>query len=222
MESTISMASPVRATEPVTPLRFLDPANLLTFTSLALAASSMWAAMAGQIHWAVIALIGSGFCDLFDGLVARRLKRDRQQQDFGGMLDSLVDACAFGMAPVVLLYASGFSSVYTLPLLLLLAISVVWRLALFSVVDMPERDGRRYFHGLPCTYVALFLPLVYVLALWWPQLMQLGLGGMTVLLIAAMLSTRPIRKPSGVAYVIFAFFAAAAIAVLIWKGANLC
>lgn len=206
------------ASQAIRPLRFLDAANALTLSSLALAVTCMVFAMAGQLHWAVVALICSGFCDIFDGVVARRLTRDDQQKAFGHAMDSLVDACAFGMAPAVLLYASGFDSLYSLPLLLMLPICVVWRLALFSVVDMPTSNGRSTFCGLPCTYVALALPLVYVAALWFPAVLQPGLVGMTLGLVLAMGSTKQVRKPSMKAYAFFALLGVVAIGLLIWKG----
>lgn len=91
-------------------LRFLDVANGLTLVSLVSAVTCALLAMAGHITWAVIALILSGLCDLFDGFVARRLSRSDERRQFGGNLDTVVDSCAFGFAPVVLLYSSGLKS----------------------------------------------------------------------------------------------------------------
>jgi len=200
------------------PAHFFDPANAVTLMSLAGAVACISLALAGHIHLAVVALIGSGLCDLFDGVVARRMRRDNLQRAFGEQLDSLVDACAFGMAPAVLLHASGLSAVWFWPVLLFIPVSVVWRLAFFHVVPMTERAGRKYFHGLPCTYVALILPMVYLLGIWLPQFLLPSLAGMAVLLCLAMWSHRPVPKPSGKAYVFFAAMALVATVVLLWKG----
>jgi phosphatidylserine synthase len=47
--------------------RFMDAANLLTLLGLVAAESSMLLAMNGWLAYAVMALMLSGGCDLFDG-----------------------------------------------------------------------------------------------------------------------------------------------------------
>jgi CDP-diacylglycerol--serine O-phosphatidyltransferase len=198
--------------------QFVDPANLLTLASLISAVACSFLAIQRHIHWAVVALILSGLCDLFDGVVARRMQRGEDCRRFGSNLDSLVDACAFGFAPVVLLFNSGCRSLAEGGLLGLFAVCVVWRLAYFNTVPMSEVDGRRYFTGMPSTYVALFFPLVYLVGLVQERWLRPGLVAMTVTLMLAMVSTRKVRKPGGLAYVFFLGLAVVAVVLLLWKG----
>ena len=109
--------------------RLLDIANALTLAGLAAAVACSLLAINGLLAYAVVALMVSGLCDLFDGFVARKLNRTTEQRQFGGHLDSVVDACSFGFAPVVLMYASGLDSAVEIPLLILFAACAVWRLA---------------------------------------------------------------------------------------------
>jgi CDP-diacylglycerol--serine O-phosphatidyltransferase len=145
----------------------------------------------------------SGFCDLFDGVVARRLSKNAVQRQFGARLDSIVDACAFGLAPVALLYSSGLSTVAHYPLLLLLAASAVWRLAYFDTVGLKAECKVPCFAGLPTTYVALLLPLAYIPGLVGEMWLHVSLIVAATLLALAMVSTFPVRKPSGKLYVLF-------------------
>ena len=48
-------------------------------------------------------LAAAALLDTFDGRFARCFDRTPRQRRVGGELDSLVDVCAFGMAPVVVL-----------------------------------------------------------------------------------------------------------------------
>jgi CDP-diacylglycerol--serine O-phosphatidyltransferase len=182
---------------------FMDAANALTMSGLAAAVTCMLLAMNQQIAFAVIALMVSGFCDLFDGVVARRLSKNAEQRQFGARLDSIVDGCAFGLAPVVLLYSSGLNGIAHLPLLLLFAASAVWRLAYFDTVGFKSECKVKCFAGLPTTYVALLLPLAFIPGLLGEMWRQISLVTGTTMLALAMVSTFPVRKPSGKLYVLF-------------------
>jgi CDP-diacylglycerol--serine O-phosphatidyltransferase len=197
--------------------RFLDVANCLTLMSLMFAATCALLAINGRPAFALSALILAGLCDLFDGWVARRLKRTDEQQRFGGRLDSVVDACAFGFAPVVLLYCSGLTSPLEIMLLLAFAACAVWRLAYFDAVT--AANGPKGCHeGLPTTYVALLLPLAFLLTLFAPGWHRPVLWVATAGLAAGMISTRPIPKPRGLAYLVFLVAGLVSIGVFLTVG----
>jgi CDP-diacylglycerol--serine O-phosphatidyltransferase len=183
--------------------RFMDVANGLTLMGLAAAINCVLLAMNQLVAYAVISLMVSGLCDLFDGVLARRLSGNVAQRQFGARLDSIVDACSFGIAPVVLMYAAGLNHPVDVPLLLLFASAAVWRLAYFDTVGLVTEGNVRYFSGLPTTYVALFLPIVFlpgiVAPTWLRGTLLCGVAGLAF----AMVSTVPIRKPSGVFYLLF-------------------
>lgn len=199
-------------------LRFLDVANLISLLALLAAAACCGLALRGLPAYAVIALIGAGIGDLFDGLVARRLARTEEQQRFGARLDSLVDACAFGFAPCVWLFAAGLQSPLDLLLLGAFLCCAVWRLAYFDTVGLENAGGSRYYVGLPTTYVALILPLAFLLVLvsqqWFANGMRLAVAASAL----AMVSPVRVRKPGGGAYVGFVLLAVTVVSLLVYHG----
>ncbi len=194
---------PTKAAPLMNVRQLLDPANVLTLTGLSAAICCALLAVNGQLPYAVVALMISGVCDLFDGFVARRMTRTDDQQKFGGSLDSVVDACSFGFAPVVLMYAAGLNGWLEIPLLVLFSICVVWRLAYFDTVGLLGSGRQSYFVGLPVTYVAMFLPLAFLAGFWGQFALRGCVGLVMVGLALSMISTFPVRKPSGVFYLLF-------------------
>ena len=56
--------------------------------------------MYGRTSMAIVCLMVSGFCDLFDGSIARTKKRTESEMKFGIQIDSLADMICFGVLPV--------------------------------------------------------------------------------------------------------------------------
>jgi len=98
-----------------------------------------YAAAAPLIAWAIV-------LDLLDGRIARMTGTT---SEFGAELDSLSDAISFGVAPALLAYAWGFSTMPRVGWLaaFLFATCGVLRLARFNV-QRHVIDGR-FFVGLP-------------------------------------------------------------------------
>lgn len=184
-------------------MRFIDAANLLSLAGLASALAGALLAVHGRLAHGLVAMIASGLCDLFDGLVARRLRRTDEQRAFGGRLDSVVDACAFGFAPAIWLHAAGLRSLPECALLAFFAACAVWRLAYFDTVGLATEGEARYYTGLPVTYVALVLPLAGLAGLAGRDALRWTLVGATAILALAMVSPFRVRKPGGAMYAIF-------------------
>ena len=199
-------------------LRFVDAANVVSLAALLAAAAGCALAMRGFPAYAMIALIVAGIGDLFDGLIARRLARTEEQRRFGGRLDSLVDACAFGFAPSVSLFAMGLNSWFDLPLLAFFLCCAVWRLAYFDTVGLESEGTTRYYTGLPTTYVALILPLVFLLVFSGQEWFVNGMRTAVAAIAVAMVSPVRVRKPGGIAYVGFVLLAVVVVGLLIWQG----
>ena len=93
------------------PAAAFHPSNLLTYLSLVAGLGSMMGALQGSTAAAGALLAAAALCDTFDGWFARRFVRSTELQALGAQLDSLTDAVAFGVAPVVatsvLIGASG-------------------------------------------------------------------------------------------------------------------
>lgn len=194
-------------------LRFLDPANALSLVGLASALAGAILAMHGRLAQGLVAMIASGLCDLFDGLVARNLTRTDEQRRFGGHLDSVVDAAAFGFAPAIWMHAAGVRTLPECALLAFFASCAVWRLAYFDTVGLSTEGEARYYTGLPVTYVALVIPLAALAGFAGASALRWTLDGAAFALALAMVSPFRVRKPGGAMYAVFLLAAAGMIAL---------
>ena len=193
------------------PIHDVHLGNLLTYASLAAALAAIAAARGGEAPAAAGAPVAAGgwlalaaLLDTFDGRFARCFQRSPRQRRLGGQLDSLVDACAFGVAPVVVLasvsppggglpaaawWASAFAYLG----------AVVTRLGFYDV----ETDDSR-FVGLPAPAAAL----VWSTYLLWPVpsapwLVPVLFTGCGLALIAPIAIRRP-RPPGLAAFAVWA------------------
>lgn len=198
-------------------LRFFDAANAVSLVGLLSAAAGCWFAIGRAPAYGVVALIVSGLADLLDGLVARRLARTDEQRRFGEQVDSLVDVCSFGLAPATLLYAIGLNQPLDLVLLGFFLCCTVWRLAYFDTVGMETSGPIRYFIGLPTTYVALVLPIVFLTVFIDTFWLLIGLRLTTIVLAVAMISRLRWRKPGLLAYGFFLLLAIGVASLLVWQ-----
>ena len=148
------------------PIHDLHPGNLLTYGSLAaalaaVAASGVAGAPAAGGWLALAALL-----DTFDGRFARCFERTSRQRRIGCEIDSLVDVCAFGMGPVVVLEAvsppgSGLPAAVWWASAFAYVGAVVTRLGFYHV----EADDER-FVGIPAPAAALVCPRCSPGAVW--------------------------------------------------------
>ena len=82
---------------------FYDYTVILTYLSLLSAVTGIGLAVARHPLLAILCLMFSGLCDMFDGRVARTKKnRTAEQKGFGIQIDSLCDIVAFGILPAVI------------------------------------------------------------------------------------------------------------------------
>lgn len=187
----------------MTMLSFFDRANAISLVGLAAGVVGIVLSARGLVPWAVVALVVSGFCDGFDGMVARRLQRTSEQKRFGAHLDTIVDGCVFGMAPVGLLHAAGLRSPPEVAILAFFACCAAWRLAYFDTIGLAdEGGGKRYYTGLPTTFTAIVLPAALLGGLWGEQALRISAGvaglGMGLAMVAPIRVPKPGGKASGV------------------------
>ena len=146
---------------------FYDYTVVLTYVSLVSALVGMIQASKGNLGAAVFCILFSGFCDMFDGIVARTKKdRTQDQKNFGIQIDSLVDVIAFGVTPAVVFYFSGVNSVLGIAILVFYVMCGVIRLAFFNVLETkrqanPEESAcLKAFRGMPITFSAVISPVI--------------------------------------------------------------
>ena len=95
--------------------------------------------------------------DLFDGYMARRIKR---KGEFGMYLDSMSDLVSFGIAPVifgVMILPLSLLTIFSLAFFLLAGIL---RLARFDIMK-----SKNLFIGIPISISGVLFPLLYFLDL---------------------------------------------------------
>lgn len=120
-----------------------------------------------NIKMAIICLMVSGLCDMFDGKIASTKIRTVQEKRFGIQIDSLSDLICFGMLPALLVYYMSEKTVWNMIVSGAYVLCALIRLAYFNV-DEEERqnsteEGRTQYQGLPVTTVALVMPMLFYL-----------------------------------------------------------
>ena len=147
---------------------FYDYTVILTYISVISAVVGMIFAHQGFFGGAMLCLFLSGFCDAFDGTVARSKKnRTEDEKAFGIQLDSLCDVVSFGVAPAFACYRMGVNSVPGMVILCVYVVCAVIRLAFFNVQEAKrqqvEEGCNKYYRGLPVTSSAIIFPVFYLL-----------------------------------------------------------
>ena len=144
----------------------------LTYLSVITSFTGVTFALRGKPDAAVVCLILSGICDMFDGTVARTAKRNDMQKAFGIQIDSLADVMSFGLLPAAIGYClfdlsgnhSQFATVLTVGICAAYVLCGLIRLAWFNVTEeeMQARGEKRtYYVGLPITMASLILSVTY-------------------------------------------------------------
>lgn len=141
---------------------------ILTYLSLISAVLGMVFSSQGSFTAAIVCLAVSGFCDAFDGTVARS-KKDRTETEkaFGIQIDSLCDAVSFGVYPAVLCYHMGMNGFFGIVIMAIYILCAVIRLAYFNVLEEQRQkaeDGcNKVYRGLPVTSISMILPVFCLL-----------------------------------------------------------
>ncbi len=145
---------------------FYNYTVILTYLSLISSMIGCFMSIKGNLSAALILLLLSGFFDLFDGKVARTMKRTRMQMNFGIQIDSLADVIAFGVLPSLIVYNSGVNSVIGIIILSLFTLCGLIRLAYYNVCEqerqLSEETVRKEYLGLPITSSAIIVPLTFI------------------------------------------------------------
>ena len=182
---------------------YYNKANFITILGLLCALTSCFFALNNNLRLSVIAFICAGICDLFDGAIARKIKRNNNEKAFGIQLDTVVDVVSFCITPPVIVYSQASQAETMWYALLIYAFYIVCgviRLAYFNTfadTDAPVK----YYQGLPVTYISLILPIVL--------LFSSSVAAITALGIAAVLFIINIKipKPRGIWYILFPLIA---------------
>lgn len=184
---------------------------ILTYIGVGFAFSGIALSLVGQIPTALICLILAGICDLFDGVIARRCKRDEVAREFGVQIDSLADVMGFLALPAVLgLYLTEGIGPFRYPVLLGYILCGIIRLAWFNTSAAEE--VRSHYDGLPVTYAALIIPVLWVALKYLggsvsgPALSVIWAVAYAVTAVLFILNVK-VAKPRGIWYVVLGLLA---------------
>ena len=146
---------------------FYNYTVILTYFGVVSAIVGVGLASYGRTSMAIVCLMISGFCDLFDGSIARTRKRNELEKKFGIQIDSLADLICFGVLPVAIGYSVGMDKWYHVLAMAAYALAALIRLAYYNVTEdvlqTQQNVHRTHYDGLPVTTAALLFPLLYTL-----------------------------------------------------------
>ena len=162
---------------------FFDYTTILTYLSLVSAVLGNAMALSGAGHPFIgsFFLLFCGFCDAFDGKVARtKSNRTEREKNYGIQIDSLTDLIAFGVLPGSIgaamwrrLTLAGENiiredyNILVYTVIILYALAAMIRLAYFNVTEMErqkEESGvRKTYTGLPVTSSSLIFPSIMLI-----------------------------------------------------------
>lgn len=193
---------------------------VLTYLGLCFSVIGMVLAFLGYVPAAVMCLILSGVCDLFDGTVARACKRTEREKKFGIQIDSLADTVSFGVFPVVLGICMGFTSRMNIIIYIIYVLAAVIRLAYFNVLAeekklLPKKAQEACYYGLPVTSIAIILPFTYNLNIFLNTEVFSKAFPLVMFIVAILFVLNfKIKKPTGIWLVICSVLAAIEIAII--------
>ena len=206
---------------------FYNYTVILTYISLVISSVGIGFAVTGNPFSAMLCLMASGVCDMFDGMIARtRKKSTDEEKRFGIQLDSLCDIVCFGVLPAAtgIALAAGQSTalqVAAWAIGSLFILCALIRLAYFNVTEetrQANEGGRRtHYMGVPVTTSAMVFPLMYALSLLPVDPLNQWIYP-AFLLITAVSFITPVKvvKPHGKGMVIMGIIGLVETALIIW------
>ena len=206
---------------------FYNYTVILTYISLVISSVGIGFAATGDPFSAMLCLMASGVCDMFDGMIARtRKKSTDEEKRFGIQLDSLCDIVCFGVLPAAtgITMAEGQSTllqVVSWAFGALLILGALIRLAYFNVTEetrqATEGGRRKSYLGVPVTTSAMVFPLMFALSLLLPAPLNLWIYPAFVLITAVSFIT-PVKVPKshGKGLVVMGLIGLAEAALMFW------
>ncbi len=181
---------------------FYNLSVLLTYFSLISATFGISFVLGGgenSVFAALICLMVSGVCDMFDGAVAQKCKRSEEEKLFGIQIDSLCDLVAFGALPACLVLHLAQENVFSKVAAALILLSSVIRLGFFNVQEIlrDRKERREFYTGLPVTLISILLPFLLILSTFLPVSMSLYAPGCLCGIAVLEISRIPLKKPHG-------------------------
>jgi len=203
---------------------------MLTYLNAISAIVGMSFALSGNTVLAIVCLMGCGLCDMLDGPVARRKKRNDRELNYGIQIDALADLVSFGVFPVVIGYAINIRNVTqgneSLRLIVFIVVAAVYvlaaliRLAYFNAVEIElqqKKEKRKYYVGMPVTFVSILIPLTYSICFIINASFASVYPAMLFIIAAAFLSRIKFPKIRGRYLVVFLLIGLPLVVFMVWS-----
>lgn len=138
---------------------------VLTYIGMLVGFMGIVFASANKTSQAIVCLMVSGLCDMFDGAIASTRQRTKQEKRFGVQIDSLSDLICFGVLPACITVSNN-KAIVSVIICGFYILTALIRLAYYNV-DEEERqnnttDRRKIYLGLPVTSIALLYPIIFL------------------------------------------------------------
>lgn len=169
-----------------------DLPNICSLAGLLCAILGIYFAFLGNFPAAMIGLIWAVFFDWSDGIIARRMKgRTKEQGEYGGQLDSLIDIVSFGICPAVILLSYGNFNPWYIPGAFIIVATGVIRLSYFNVFGLVDKST---YWGFPLDNNVIILVFLFL----FDGLLSPSIFGFilyALLMALAALNVAPIKTP---------------------------
>jgi len=155
-------------------LKHFNVPNSITSLGLVFGILAAYHLTQRDLRMAIIFLFCAGLMDLFDGLVATKLK---QQSEFGKHLDTLVDFFTCCIMPIWMVFDLLDNSPIIFAALIFYCVCGLWRLANYSLVG-----GGKHFTGLPVpgamaiVTITIWCVVMYPVSIWVAVVMFFSVG----------------------------------------------
>lgn len=184
-----------------------NPSVILTYIGICVSILGML--NVDDLKFAFMCLMVAGVCDMFDGPIARKCKRDEKGKAVGIQIDSLADVTNFVVFPIVLLNAvvnsyfpemsNDVYSLISVIISMLYVLAGIIRLAWFNITTDGHTD---YYQGLPVTFISMIMPLVFGLSMNFSFVKEVILTAMFIVALLFILNIK-IKKPRGKFLLVF-------------------
>ncbi len=205
-----------------TMIGFYSYTVILTYIGFVCGSIGIYFAAHGSTNAAIIMLLLAGFCDMFDGKVAKT-KKDRTVQEcqFGIQIDSLSDMVCFGLLPPMIGFSAGLSGAVQIAVFSCFSLAALIRLAYFNVTEEERQkqtsERRKLYEGLPVTSVALIIPLLFAFRHDLDSAFTVVATIVYAVIAVAFITRFTLRKPGMRAMLMFIVIGALELLLLIFK-----
>ena len=195
---------------------------ILTFAGFVCGSVGLYFAAHGSTNAAIIMLMLAGFCDMFDGKVAKTKKnRTPEECRFGIQIDSLSDMVCFGLLPPMIAFSAGLQKPLHIAVFSCFSLAALIRLAYFNVTEEERQqvttERRKVYEGLPVTSVALLIPVLFAFRRDLGDMFPTAATIVYAVIACAFITRFTLKKPGMRAMLLFIVIGILELLLLIYK-----